>query len=151
MRVLIVEDGFEYIETLQRFLADGFEWERAGSGPAALERVKQGHFDAIYLDMRFDRVPDGELLGDLAATADRFNGDPVQARHFLEDHQGNYVLAALREAGVRTPVLMSYDFGSEERRWSRICDKHGPVDYLPDNAAPAEVARRLHALAATRG
>ncbi len=146
MRVLIIEDGFEYVETLQRFLSDGFEWERAGSGPVAIERLGGGGYDAIYLDMRFDRVPEGELLGDLAATADRFNGDPVQARHFLEDHQGNYVLAALREHDVQTPVLMSYDFSSEPRRWARIAEKYSPVDFLPDNASPAEVARRLHTL-----
>lgn len=146
MRVLIIEDGFEYIETLKRFLSEGFEWTRAGSGPAAIERLQSDAPDAIYLDMRFDRVPEGQLLGDVAATADRFNGDPVQARHFLEDHQGTYVLAALREAGIDTPVLMSYDFGSEARRWERMRQKYAPVDYLPDNAPPTEVARRLRAL-----
>lgn len=147
MRILVVEDGFEYTETLQRFLPEGFTWERAGSGPAALERLATSSFEALFLDMRFDRVPEDQLLGDLAATADRFNGDPVQARQFLEDHQGNYVLAALREAGHMIPVLLSYDFEGEPRRWERLSAAYAPVDYLPDNASPPEISRRLHGLA----
>src|SRR5690606_2902699 len=115
MRVQVIEDGLEYSELLQRFLPDGLAWERAGSEPAALKRLKEERFDAIFLDMRFDRAPEGELLGDLEEVSDRFNGDPVQARRFLEDHQGNYILAALREAGHGLPVLLSYDFDGEPR------------------------------------
>lgn len=146
MRVLVIEDGFEYSELLQRFLGEGFAWERAGSGPAALRRLEGEPFDAIFLDMRFDRAPEGELLGDLEAVADRFNGDPVQARRYIEDHQGTFVLAALREAGRPEPVLMSYDFDGEPRRWERLAARYGPVAYLPDNASPADIAGRLRAL-----
>ena len=146
MRVLIVEDGLEYSETFARFLPAGFEWHRAGSGPEALERLAKETFDAVFCDMRFDRVPEEALLGDLAATADRFNGDPAQARRFLEDHQGNYVLAAIREAGHAVPVLMSYDFDGEPRRWARLIERYAPVDYLPDNASPQDVADRLRRL-----
>ncbi len=144
MRVLVIEDGLEYSETLARFLPD-VDWTRAGSGPAALA-VLPGDFDAIFLDMRFDRTPRGELLGDVAEIADRFNGDPVQAGRFIEDHQGNFVLAALREAGHRTPVLISYDFDGEPRRWERLAARFAPVDYLPDNASPADILDRLTAL-----
>ncbi|MCB9669990.1 MAG: hypothetical protein H6736_21195 [Alphaproteobacteria bacterium] len=145
MRVLVVEDGYEYSETLGEFLADGFTWVRAGSGPEALRLLDGSTFDAVFLDMRFDRVPLAELLGDMEATADRFNGDDVQARAFLEDHQGLFVLAALREAGCGLPVLVSYDFGNEEARWERIRTRQGPVDYLPDNASPAVIAGKLAA------
>lgn len=147
MRVLIIEDGLEYSETLGRFLGDRFAFERVGSGPEALERLGQGPTpDAVFLDMRFDRTPEEQLLGDLDALLDRFNGDPAQARRFREDHQGTYVLAALREAGRALPVLLSYDFDGEPRRWERLAARFGPVDYLPDNASPHEVAARLEAL-----
>jgi CheY-like chemotaxis protein len=147
MRILVIEDGYEYIEALERFLPEGFHWTRAGSGPAALQALSEGAFEVVFLDMRFDRASDDELLGDLASTADRFNGDPVQARLFLQDHQGNYILAALREAGVGLPVLLSYDFEGEPRRWARLAEQFGPVDYLPDNARPTEIAERLRRLA----
>lgn len=146
MKVLVIEDGFEYSETLSTFLAEGFDWERAGSGPAALELLESRTYDAVFLDMRFDRVPLSELLGDMEATSDRFNGDDVQARAHLEDHQGLYVLAALRKAGHTVPVLVSYDFDDEPGRWERIAARQGPVDYLPDNASPADIASKLSVL-----
>ena len=145
-KVLVIEDGSEYTETLTRFLGQAFAFERAGSGPQALERLATEGFDAVFLDMRFDRAPDGELMGDVDEVADRFNGDPVQARRFLEDHQGNYVLAALRDAGHRVPVLFSYDFTSEPRRWERVAQRYAPVAFLPDVASPTEVAARLREL-----
>ncbi len=146
VRVLVVEDGSEYTETLERFLTEGFTFQRAGSGPAALAALAAGPFDVVFLDMRFDRAPEVELLGDLDEIADRFNGDPVQARRFLEDHQGNFVLAALREAGHALPVLLSYDFTSEPRRWERLERRYAPVGFLTDVASPAEVASRLREL-----
>lgn len=150
MRVLVIEDGYEYSETLGRFLSEGFEWVRAGSGPQGLAALSDGStYDVVFLDMRFDRAPKGELLGDVEAIADRFNGDPVQARRFLEDHQGNFVLKALRDAGHLVPVLLSYDFDGEPRRWQRLVDRYPPVDYLPDNASPANISSRLRALNAT--
>lgn len=145
MKVLIIEDGLEYSETLGRFLPE-VDWHRAGSGPAGLERLGDEAFDAVFLDMRFDRVPDDELLGDMAATADRFNGDPVQARAYLQDHQGLLVLAALRDAGHRVPVLISYDFASEPRRWTRLAERHGPVDFLDDVAGPDAIRGKLERL-----
>jgi len=145
MRVLVVEDGFEYIETLKRFLPEGFDWERVGSGPQAMARLAEEAWDAVFLDMRFDRAPEDELFGDVLEVADRFNGDPVQARRFLEDHQGNFILAALRDGGQQIPVLLSYDFAGEPRRWERLRSRYGPVDYLPDNASPADIAARLEA------
>lgn len=151
MRVLIVEDGSEYTDTLGQFLPREFELVRAGSGGAALDALEAGAFDVVFLDMRFDRVGENELLGDLAEAADRFNGDAIQARRFLEDHQGNYILAALRQAGHTVPVLMSYDFSGEPRRWSNLHARYGPLDFLVDVASPTEVAERLRALAQGRG
>jgi CheY-like chemotaxis protein len=146
VRVLVVEDGLEYTDTLSRFLGEGFVVERAGSGHAALARLATGGIDAVFLDMRFDRTPAEELLGDVDTAADRFNGDLLHARRFLEDHQGTYVLAALRAAGFTLPVLFSHDFAAEPRRWERLRARHGPVDHLPDTASPSEVRQRLRAL-----
>jgi len=148
-RVLIIEDGLEYSETLGRFLGERFAFERAGSGPEALERLGAAPaVDVVFLDMRFDRTPEDQLLGDLDQLLDRFNGDPVQARRFREDHQGTYVLAALRQAGHGTPVLVSYDFDGEPKRWARLSGRFGPADYVPDNAGPDELAAKLEALGA---
>ena len=144
MNVLIIEDGYEYEQTLGRFLPE-VTWTRAGHGRAGLKALDEGAFDAVFLDMRFDRIADEELLGDVAAVADRFNGDPVQARAFLQDHQGVFILDALRKGGHALPVVVSYDFSGEPRRWERLRAQHAPVTYLADVAGPDEVRRALQA------
>ncbi|MEQ1505958.1 MAG: hypothetical protein ABMB14_27225 [Myxococcota bacterium] len=146
LRVLVVEDGAEYTECFTRFLTEGFTFDRAGSGPAALAKLGAAPYDAVVLDMRFDRAPESELLGDVDDLADRFNGDVVQARRFLEDQQGTYVLAAVRQAGHTLPVLMSHDFSDEPRRWERLASRHGAIAYVPDNASAADVGAAIRAL-----
>jgi hypothetical protein len=146
MKVLIIEDGFEYSESFGRFLP-GITWTRAGSGPEGLATLRASGFNAVFCDMRFDRIPDSALLGDLAATADQFNGDPVQARRHLQDHQGNYVVAAIRGAGISVPILLSHDFEGEPKRWARLVQRYAPIDHLPGDASPSEVERRLRRLA----
>ncbi|MCA9573611.1 MAG: response regulator, partial [Myxococcales bacterium] len=130
-RVLVVEDGHEYIQNLQRFLADDFVFLRAGDGHEALGLLAappDGQpFDAVFLDMRFDRAE--RLLGDLAELTDRFAGDAERARRFLEDNQGTYVLAGLRDAGHALPALFSYDFDSEPRRFRNLEARYGPLAY----------------------
>jgi CheY-like chemotaxis protein len=147
IRALVVEDGTEYVDTLRRFLSDGFSWERASSGPEALAMLAAGEFSVVFLDMRFDRCPSDQLLGSLEEAIDRFNGDVLQARRFLEDHQGNYILAAFRARGLAVPVLLSFDFANEPRRWDRIKARYAPVEYLPGNAEPGEIAARLRRMA----
>jgi CheY-like chemotaxis protein len=146
-RVLVVEDGQEYSDAFTRFLSSAFYFERAGSGAEALSRLSEG-FDAIFLDMRFDRVPAAALLGDLNSLLDRFNGDANRARRFLEDNQGTYILAAIRAAGFRQPAVISHDFGGEPRRWANLLRLHAPLGWLPDNAGPEVVKRRLRELVA---
>ena len=147
LRVLVVEDGHEYIENLQRFLGEHFEFCRVGDGEAALDALAAGGWDVIYLDMRFDRAP--RLLGDLDALTTRFAGDAQRARRFLEDNQGTYILSAIREALVTTPVLFSYDFEGEPRRFANLARRHGPMAFLSDTAGPAEIQRALQGLVAS--
>lgn len=147
VRVLVVEDGEEYSRNLARFPAqsDPLEFVRAGDGAAALDLLSRQPFDLLFLDMRFDRVSPGQLLGDVAELADRFNGDPVRARRFLEEHQGTYILAALRAAGHRQPAIFSHDFDGEPRRWAHLRRAYDPVHYLPDNASAAQILATFRA------
>lgn len=143
-RILVVEDGHEYVTNLRRFLAPDFTFTRAGDGEEALALLATEPFEAIFLDMRFDRAP--RLLGDLDEAAARFAGDEGRAKRFLEDNQGTLVLAALREAGHSQPALFSYDFDGEPRRYRNLERRYGPLAYLPDTAGPAEIRAALRAL-----
>ena len=115
MRVLVVEDGLEYTKSFEHFIGGPFEFVRAGSGREALEALATGSFDLLFLDMRFDRAT--ELLGDLQALVDRYNGDSARARRFLEDNQGAYVLAAIRDAGHRQPALRAQSLTGSPHPW----------------------------------
>lgn len=145
-KILVIEDGEEYTHNLTRYLGEVFDFVRAGDGGQALDLVGEGGFGAVFLDMRFDRVPTSRLLGDLASVADRFNGDAERAARFLEDNQGTYVLAALRQAGCTLPVIFSYDFDGEPRRWQNLSRRFGPVDYLSDTASPDQIRERFQAV-----
>ncbi len=136
-RVVVVEDGFEDIDNLTRFLGTDFEFVRSGDGFDALKQLDTGGFSAIFLDMKFDRSE--RLLGDLAQLHRRFAGDEARARRFLENNQGAYVLAAIREAGVSLPVVFSYDFDSEPRRFRNLHRRYAPLTYLTDTASPAQM------------
>jgi CheY-like chemotaxis protein len=136
-RVLVVEDGFEYIHNLTRFLGGDFDFQRAGDGHAALELLGGGGYAAIFLDMKFDRAE--RLLGDLDQLRRRFAGDETRALRFLENNQGTYVLAAIRDAGVSLPVVFSYDFDSEPRRFRNLQRRYAPLTYLTDTASPAQM------------
>ena len=146
--VLVVEDGQEYTTNLDRFLGDEFHFVRAGDGEAALVELRSRNFHAVFLDMRFDRSD--RLLGDLGGLVRRFAGDEERARRFLEDNQGTYVLAALRAAGCSVPVVFSYDFDGEPRRFANLSKRHGPLAYLSDTAGPAEMRAALLAAATSR-
>ena len=134
VEVLVVEDGDEYLTNLSTFVADGFSYRQAHSGVDACRMVGEHVPDLVYLDMRFDRTPEEALLGNLVELAARFNGDVARARRFQQDNQGLFVLRALRDAGFRGPVILSYDFGAEERRFRALSERDPALSYCPDYA-----------------
>ena len=71
--VLIVEDGDEYLENLNRFVS-GPTYIQAHNGAAALSILGTTALNLVYLDMRFDRIAHQDLLGDHAAATREQNG-----------------------------------------------------------------------------
>ena len=134
IKVLVVEDGDEYLTNLTTFVSRGICYTQAKSGEQACALLPAIAPDLVYLDMRFDRTPNEALLGDLVALTARFNGDVARARAFQQDNQGLFVLRALRDAGFRGPVILSYDFGAEERRFRALSERDPALSYCPDYA-----------------
>lgn len=145
IRVLVVEDGNEYLTNLSTFVAQGMEYTQAQCGREACSMAAKLDPDLVYLDMRFDRTPVEDLLGDVVQLTGRFNGDVARARRFQEDNQGLFVLRALRESGYRKPVILSYDFGAEERRFQTLSAKDPALSYCPDYADAREIRRAIEA------
>lgn len=132
--VLVVEDGDEYLTNLSTFVAEGIDYRQARSGAEACRMVTARSPDLVYLDMRFDRIPDSELLGNMVELTARFNGDVGRARRFQQDNQGLFILRALRESVFSGPVILSYDFSAEERRFRALSARDPALTYCPDYA-----------------
>jgi hypothetical protein len=143
-RLLVIEDGDEYVEFARVFLAD-LEVEAARSAADALAILRTRGADALLIDLRFDRAPVAALTGDVAATAERlFGGDGERALRYLQDEQGTLILADLRAAGFAQRALFVHDF--PPRRLANLRRLYGNVDAVP--ALDAATIRR--ALAGAR-
>jgi CheY-like chemotaxis protein len=146
LTILIVEDGDEYRATLSRFLA-GPRWLQAHSSRQATEMLARESVDLVYLDMRFDRIPRADLCGDHEQATRESGGDPERGWKHLALHQGVYVLDALRQAGFgHLPVVVSYDFTREPRRFAFLQRTWPRLAWVPDDATASDIAATIKAL-----
>lgn len=146
MRVLIVEDGDEYLETLSRFVP-GPTYVQVHSGGEALAFLGENAVDIIYLDMRFDRSPRSALLGDVDLAIRRHNGHIDRAYRYLATNQGLFILEAVRLSGYgHVPVILAYDFSNELGRFARLSERHPNLSWMPDTVSTEEIRGRLSRL-----
>ena len=147
--VLIVEDGDEYFENLSQFVP-GPHYLQAHGARAALAMLASQPVSLVYLDMRFDRLPREELVGDIARLT-REQGGVERALRHLANHQGLYILQALREHGFgAVPVILAYDFSREPQRFERLSQLHPSLTWVPDAISPDEIRARLERLTQAR-
>jgi len=145
-RILVVEDGNEYIEAFRRLVPApaGTELLHACDAAAAQRRIAEALVEAIFLDVVFDRTPPENLTGDLDALLERFCGDRSRALEHLALNQGFYIadaLAPLIPAGV--PVLLACDFSSEPARLAALREKLPALDGVADGTTVTEILARL--------
>jgi len=149
IRVLIVEDGDEYLESLTRCVR-GPSYVQAHSGREAIRILTTSAVDIVYLDMRFDRIPDADLMGDHVAATREHNGDPVRARTHLQNNQGLYILDALARAGLGdVPVILAYDFSRQHKRYENLLRMHPTLRWVPDAVTPTEIRTLMEDLIST--
>ena len=147
--VLIVEDGNEYYENLTRFVGGPRYLQAHGAGPA-LEALSRESIGLVYLDMRFDRLPREALVGDVER-AIREQGGAERAWRHLANHQGLYILQALREHGyAELPVILAYDFSREPERFEHLSRRHPSLTWVPDAISPDEIRARIERLLSAR-
>lgn len=86
--------------------------------------------EAFLVDLRFERSPVADLVGDVEGTAKRrFGGDVHRAVRYLKEQQGTLVLAAIRQAGFDGPAVFVHDFPG--RRLANLCRLYGDVHAVP--------------------
>ena len=137
-RVLVVEDGSEYVDGFERLAAAhclDAVFSRARdleSARAALAAERPG---AVFLDVVFDRTPEGSLAGDAESLVARFGGDRARAVRHLATHQGFYILDALAPMLTDMPVLLAYDFAVEPQRLEALRRRVPRLSGLEDGAS----------------
>ena len=137
--VLVVEDGNEYLDNLSQYVP-GPKYLQAHCGQDAIELLQRSDIDIIYLDMRFDRIPESQLLGDHEAVTREHNDDPERGWKFLMNNQGLYILAALRQEGFAgLPVVVAYDFSKEPRRFENLKKVYPNLEWVSDAVSFEEV------------
>lgn len=104
-KILIVEDEHPLAHALELKLShEGFATTVAGTGKEGLEKALTGEFNLILLDL------------------------------ILPEMDGFAVLAALKEKGVATPVVVLSNLGQDEDRAK--AKESGAVEYLVKSNAP---------------
>jgi CheY-like chemotaxis protein len=130
-RLLVIEDGTEYVEFARLFLADHFSVHAAQDAAEALALLAREPIDALLVDLRFERSAEPRLVGDLEATAERlFGGDRAQALGYLREHQGALVLRELRVQGHRQPAVFVHEF--PRAQLANLVALYGPVRAVPN-------------------
>lgn len=140
--LLVIEDGHEYTEFARAFLSIHFEIIRAATGREALVQLEDRMFAGLLIDVRFDRIASGDLLGDIKETAVRFYaGDEGRALRYLQDQQGILILAKARLLGHMQPAVFVHDF--PPRRVQNLRKLYGAVFAVPSFDSKA-ILRCLH-------
>lgn len=137
MRVLVIEDGREYLEFAENCLGEGFTFLHACSHQEAAEVLRREvPVDVFFFDLRFERSSESVLVGDIDGTATRmFAGDRERARRWIKDQQGALILGALRQEGHRQRAVFIHDFPPD--RLTNLRKLYGDVAAVPDFNAPA--------------
>ena len=149
--VLVIEDGDEYLENLTRYVP-GPTYLQAHCGEDAVDILRNAPVDIIYLDMRFDRIPESKLLGDKEAAIREHNGDAMRGMKYIVNNQGLYILAALRQAGFADlPVVVAYDFSKEPRRFDNLKRNYPRLQWVSDVVSFGEVINIFGAILESRG
>lgn len=145
-RVLVVEDGTEYVEAFRRLAGDSedVEFVRAPHGADARRLLSQSPVDALFLDVVFDRTPPEALVGNLEDLARRHAGDRARALEHLARNQGFYVLselAPLIPPGI--PVLIAHDFASQAPRLEALRETVPGLEGVAESTGITRVLERL--------
>jgi CheY-like chemotaxis protein len=145
-RVLVVEDGSEYVDGFERLTAArGLEavFSRAKDLESALAALDAERPEAVFLDVVFDRTPEGSLAGDVESLVARFGGDRARAVRHLATHQGFYILDALAPVLEGVPVILAYDFEVEPQRLEALRRRVPRLSGLQDGASISQALEAM--------
>lgn len=130
VKILVCEDGHEYIERFRRFLGARFEFVRASCFAEAAPLAPS--CGALLFDLDFRRTDPSRLVDE--------HGDP--APRSAAEIQGILILRALRARGVTLPALLFADLDDGDRA-QRLERELAPLQVVPSGEGLADIAGRL--------
>lgn len=130
---LVCEDGDEYTQRFDRFLASAFRFRRAASGVEAMAALMQEPAVGILLDLDFRRARPETLVAE--------SGTPATAPTAEEyarwsAAQGILILQHLRRQSITLPALLFADLDDSDQ-----------IAYLESTLAPLAVVSSREGLA----
>jgi hypothetical protein len=110
-RVVVCEDGSEYVDRFRRFLGDAFDF--LPTRDFAEARAAAAGAATLLLDLDFRRTPPQRLVDERGPAP-----TPLDAgtRTRLAETQGILILRQLRAAGIRLPAILFADFDDAAQR-----------------------------------
>ena len=145
-RVLVVEDGSEYVDGFERLTAArglAAAFSRARDLESARAALAAGQPRAVFLDVVFDRTPEASLAGDAESLVARFGGDRARAVRHLATHQGFYILDALAPMLTGLTVILAYDFAAEPQRLEALRRRVPRLSGLQDGASISQALEMM--------
>jgi len=109
-RLIVCEDGSEYLDRFRRFLGADFAFVAAADFESA--RALAGSADGVLLDLDFRRTPAARLIDERGGAAGILDDD---RRRRLSETQGILILRQLRAVGVPLPAILFADIDDGER------------------------------------
>jgi hypothetical protein len=143
-RLVVCEDGTDYLERFRRFLGEAFDFAPAADLAAA--RAGCDGAAGILLDLDFRRTRPERLIDERGHPAPA-HGE--EARR-LAAVQGILILRALRADGVRLPALLFADL-DDPARAAFLEQTLAPLAIVDSREGLPAIAARLRALAAGAG
>ena len=145
-RVLVVEDGPEYVDGFERLTAargHGAVFSRARDLESARAALAAERPVAVFLDVVFDRTPEASLAGDAESLVARFGGDRARALRHLATHQGFYILDALAPMLTGLTVVLAYDFAAEPQRLEALRRRVPRLSGLQDGSSISQALEMM--------
>jgi hypothetical protein len=138
-RLVVCEDGTEYVDRFRRFLGDALEFTRAGDLDAALAACAGA--DGLLLDLDFRRTPPERLVDEAGASSPSLDAG---TRRRLAQSQGILILRALRARGVALPAILFADLDDAEQ--ARFLERSlAPLVVAPSSTGLREIAALVRA------
>jgi hypothetical protein len=142
LRLIVCEDGSEYLDRFQRFLGGEFELLPAGDFAAALAATARA--DGLLLDLDFRRTPPDRLVDERGPAPAALDAG---SRRRLAETQGILILRLLRARGVALPALLFADL--DDAQQARFLERTlAPLTLVSSRAGIVDVAALMRALRA---